>query len=99
MKRIRRLSIEFRHREVTITVLGSTLHVQNGNSDAANAPAACPACGSPWVTMVAPANEDVSAGVDRIHHALQQSGLHVQVIQAGQLQICQRSFEKLKEKF
>jgi hypothetical protein len=49
--------------------------------------------------MVAPADEDISAGVDRIHHALQQSGLHVQVIQAGQLQICQRSIHELKEKF
>jgi hypothetical protein len=99
MKSTRRLSIEFRHREVTITVEGSTLHVQDANSDAANAPVACPACGSPWFTMAAPADGDVPAGIDRINRALQQSGLHAQVTQAGQLHICQRSFEKLKEKF
>ena len=99
MKRTRRLSIEFRHREVTITVQGSTLNVRNVDSEAANAPAACPACGSPWFTMVASADGSVPVGVDQIHRALQQSGLHAQVTQAGQLHICQRSFEKLKEKF
>jgi hypothetical protein len=99
MKRTKRLSIEIRHREVTITVHGSTLHAQDRNSEAANAPAACPACGSPWVTMVTPGDGDVPAGTDRIHRALLQSGLHVQVNPAGQLRICQGSFEKLKEIF
>jgi hypothetical protein len=99
MKKTKRLSIEFRHREVTITVQGSTIHVQDSEPDAANASAACPTCGSPWINRVAPADGDAPAGVDRIRRALQQSGLHVQVTPAGQLRICQRSFEELKEKF
>ena len=99
MKRTKRLSIEFQHREVTITVEGSTLHVQDSEPDAENAPAACPTCGSPWITRVAPADGDAPAGIDSIHRALQQSGLHVQVTPAGQFLICQRSFEELKEKF
>ena len=99
MKRTKRLLIEFRHREVTITVEGSTLHVQDSEPDAASAPAACPTCGSPWITRVAPADGDAPAGIDHIRRALQQSGLHVQVTPAGQFLICQRSFEELKEKF
>jgi len=99
MKRTRRLLIEFLQREVTITVEGSTLHEQDSGPDTANAPRACPACGGPWFTVVASAGGDVSAGVDSIRSLLEQSGLHLQVSPAGQLQICQRSFEERKEKF
>jgi hypothetical protein len=99
MKKTKRLSIEFRHREVTITVEGSTLHVQDSEPDAADAPAACPRCGSPWIAIVASAGGEVPAGVDRLLRVLQQSGLHMQVSPAGQLRICQRSFEEIKEKF
>jgi hypothetical protein len=98
MKRTKRLSIEYRHREVTIKVEGSTLRVEDSKRDAANAPEMCPACGSPWITLVAPMGGDVSAD-DNIRRALQQSGLHLQVSPAGQLRICQRSFEEIKEKF
>jgi hypothetical protein len=99
MKRTKRLSIEFRHREVTISVAGSALQVQDGEPDAANTPTVCPTCGSPWITIAARVDGDAPVNTDRIHHALQQSGLHVQVTPAGQLRICQRSFEELKEKF
>ncbi|QHN03159.1 hypothetical protein FTO74_07085 [Granulicella sp. WH15] len=97
MKRTKRLSIEFRHREITITATGSTLHVQDSEPDAANTPAVCPTCGSPWITIVARVDGEVPANTDLIHRALQQSGLHLQVSPAGQLRICQRSFEELKE--
>jgi hypothetical protein len=36
---------------------------------------------------------------DLVHSALEQSGLHLQISPAGQLRICQRSFEEIKEKF
>ena len=98
MKRTQRLSIEFRRREVTLTVEGTTLNVPHSEPDTAQAPA-CPACGSPWITMIAPTTADLSAIVDRIHAALQQSGLHLQVSPAGQLRICQKSFEEMKETF
>jgi hypothetical protein len=98
MRRTKRLSIEFQHREVTISVAGSTLHVQDGEPDAANRPAACPTCGSPWITIVAQVEGDAPASTDRVHRALEQFGLHLQVSPAGQLQICRRSFEEIKEK-
>jgi len=98
MKRTKRLSIEFRHREVTITVEGSALHVQNSEPEAADAPMACPTCGSPWITIIARVDGDAPENTDRIHRALEQSGLHLQVSPAGQLQICRRSFEEVKEK-
>ena len=98
MKRTKRLSIEFQHREVTITVTGSALHARDGEPDAANPPAVCPACGGPWITIVARVDGDVPASTDRIHRALEHFGLHLQVSPAGQLQICRRSFEEIKEK-
>ncbi len=96
MKKTKRISIEFRHREVTITVEGSTLHVQDGEPDAT---LVCPICLSAWVTIAPPAGAALPDGVDQIRRALEQSGLHVQVSPTGQLRICQRSFEELKEKF
>jgi hypothetical protein len=98
MKRMKRLTIEFRHREVTITLEGSTLHVQDSEPGAADALTVCPICGSFWITIAALAEGDIPTSVDRIHQVLQQSGLHVQVSAAGRLQICQKSFEEIKEK-
>ena len=99
MKKTKRLSIEFWHREVTISIAGSTLHVQDGEPDAVNTPTVCPTCGSSWIAIDARADGDEPTSVDHIHHALQQSGLHIQVSTAGRLRICQKSFEELKEKF
>jgi len=98
MKRTKRLSIEFQHREVTITVTGLALHVRDSEPDTPKPPAVCPTCGGPWITIVAQMDGDAPANTDRIHRALQQSGLHLQVSPAGQLQICRRSFEEIKEK-
>jgi hypothetical protein len=98
MKTTKRLSIEFRHREVTITVEGSTLRVPGSEPDAADTPTVCPTCGSPWITIVARLDGDAPANTDRIHRALEQTGLHLRVSPAGQLQICRRSFEEFKEK-
>ena len=98
MKITKRLSIEFQHREVNILAAGSTLHVQGGEPDAENTPTVCPTCGSSWITIVALVDGEVAADTGRIHRALEQSGLHLQVAPAGQLQICRRSFEEIKEK-
>jgi hypothetical protein len=99
MKRTKRLSIQFQHREVTITVTGPAFHVQDSEPDTPNPPAVCPTCGSPWITIVARVDGDTAATTDRIHRALERFGLHLQVSPVGQLRICQRSFEELKEKF
>ena len=97
MKRTTRISIEYQRREVTITVAGSMPHVQDSEPGAPNTPTVCPTCGSPLITIVAQMDGEVPATTDRIRRALQQSGLHLQVSPAGQLRICQRSFEELKE--
>jgi hypothetical protein len=99
MKKTQRLSIEFRRREVTITVRSSAPHVQGHEPDTPSTPTVCPTCGSPWITIVARMEGDAPVTPDHIHRALQQSGLHMQVSPAGQLQICRRSFEEIKEKF
>jgi hypothetical protein len=98
MKRTKRLLIELQHREVSITVTGPALHVQDSEPGTPNPPTVCPACGSPWITIVAQVDGDARANTDRIHRALEQFGLHLQVSPAGQLRICQKSFEELKEK-
>ena len=98
MKITKRLSVEFQHREVTVSVAGATLHVQENEPDTVVPPACCPTCGGPWFTVVARVEGGVPANADRICHALRQSGLHLQVSPAGQLRVCQRSFEKIKEK-
>jgi hypothetical protein len=98
MKIMKRLSIEFQHREVSLSIAGGTGHVQDGESDATHSPAYCPACGGPWIPVAARVEGEPAANTDRICHALQQSGLHLQVSPAGQLRICQRSLEEIKEK-
>jgi hypothetical protein len=98
MKRTKRLSIELQHREVTITVTGSALHVRDSEPDSSKTPTVCPTCGSPWITIVAQVDGDAPASTDRIRRALEQFGLHLQVSPAGQPQICRRSFEEIKEK-
>ena len=57
----------------------------------------CHTCNSPWVNVAAWIDGDPAASVDRIRYALEQIGLHLQVSPADQLQICQRSFQHLKE--
>lgn len=99
MKRTKRLSIEFLHREVVITVEGPVLFVPNQEPVRVDDATVCPTCGGRWITIVARAAGDVSADTDRIYHALQQSGLHLQVSSAGELRICHKSFEEIKETF
>jgi hypothetical protein len=99
MKRTKRLSIEFSHREVVITVEGPVLFVPNREHVPVDDTAVCPMCGGRWITIVARVDGDVPADTDRIYHALQQSGLHLQVSSAGELRICHRSFEEMKETF
>ena len=98
MKITKRLTIEFQHREVTLSVAGATLHVQESESDAMHAPAFCSTCGGPWIAIARGVEGETPAHIERIRDALHQSGLHLQVSPAGQLRICQRSFEAIKEK-
>jgi hypothetical protein len=99
MKRTKRLSIEFLHREVVITVEGPVVFVPDQAPVRVDNTAVCPACGGRWITIVARTAGDTPADTDRIYHALQQSGLHLQVCSAGELRICHKSFEAIKETF
>jgi hypothetical protein len=97
MKRTKRLSIEFWHREVVITVEGPVLFIPDHEPVRVENAAVCPTCGGRWITIVARAAGDAPANTDRIYHALQQSGLHLQISSAGELRICHKSFEEIKE--
>jgi hypothetical protein len=97
MRRTKRLSIEFRHREVTVTVEGPVLYTPTSAPTPAHPSSACPTCGGQWITIIAQIVGDAPANTDTIYHALQQSGLHLQISPAGELKICQKSFEAIKE--
>ena len=99
MKRTKRLSIEFWHREVVITVEGPVLFVPNSEPVRVDNAAVCPTCGGRWITIVARAAGDAPVQTEGVYHALQQSGLHLQVSSAGELRICNKSFEAIKETF
>jgi hypothetical protein len=99
MRRTKRLSIEFSHREVTLTVEGSTLKPRTAHPETSRDSDTCPECNSPWITVVEPASGQLADDADRICQALRASGLHLQVSQNGQLKICQKSFDEIKEMF
>jgi hypothetical protein len=99
MKKTTRLSIEIRHREVTITFEGSKLNARDDQPSAANPTTVCPTCNSPWTNLIAPTDGDSWCDRDRIYRVLLKIGLHAQIFPAGQLRICQRSLELLKERF
>jgi hypothetical protein len=103
MRRMKRLSIEFLRREVSLTVEGSALHgatSQAGSQDAAEGVATvCPACGGAWMTALARAEGETPADLERVQQALGQLGLHFQLSQTGQIRICRRSYEEIKETF
>jgi hypothetical protein len=79
MKETKRLSIEYPHREVTITVAGATLHVENSGLDAADVPAMCPTCGSAWIAVVASVDRDLPGCLDHIRGLLQQYSLQLRI--------------------
>ena len=99
MKTKKRLSINFSHREVALSINTSMLSVLNGEPEAADTVTTCHSCDCPWIDIAAAADRDIVAIVDHLRYAFQQVGLHLQISPAGQLQICQNSFQVLKEQF
>ena len=99
MKRTQRLSIEIQHREVTITVTGSTVERPDEvHQEARSREAVCDVCGSPWTSVVVHGGDGAITSANSIHRALEQAGMHVQVSATGELTICRNSLEALKEK-
>ena len=99
MKRMKRLAIEFWHSEVVITVPGSSGFRQEAAAQETGGPeAVCDICGSRWISVAISGTEEAHTGADNIHRALEQAGVHLQVSASGQLKICRKSLEDLKEK-
>ena len=101
MKRVRRISLSVEHREVSVSI--SQIVVTSSEScptqtpgDAAQ-PETCPDCGASWITVVAQAGENAGPNATNIHRALKQYGAHVHVSATGELRICRKSFEEIKE--
>lgn len=97
MKKTTRLSIEVRHREVTITVEGSMVCVQENEPFNAEPSTVCPACGSRWMEVAPSADGGNPNSADLLRQVLQQFGSHTQISNAGRLRICKRSLQELKE--
>ena len=98
LKRSERVWMEYRHRELAISVEGSTLSIQGSKPDHASLPTACRISRGPWIATIACVKGDAPANVDRIHSAVERFGSHLQDSPAGQLWICKRSPEEFKEK-
>ena len=99
MKRTKRLAIEVWHREVVITIGGSPVYRHEVVPPHAAIPeAVCGVCGSPWISVSVTGTEEALSGAENIHRALEEAGVHLQVSATGQLNICRKSLEDLKEK-
>jgi hypothetical protein len=100
MKRTQRLSIEIQHREVIIAVSGATVEGQDEvQQEAESTAAVCDVCGSPWTSVVVHGGEGaITSANNSIHRALEQAGMHVRASETGELSICRKSLEALKEK-
>lgn len=105
MKRTRSVSIEIEHRKLTFS-LTRTVPPETASGPGTEGggaalgpisdPPVCPDCGAPWITITAQAGEVGASGTNPIYRALQQRGLHLHVSPAGQLRICNRSFEEIR---
>jgi hypothetical protein len=99
MKRTQRLSIEIQHREVTIAVSGLTVERLGGvREEVGSTVSTCDLCGSPWIPVDVHWGEEAVTSADIIHRTLEQAGMHVQASETGELNICRKSLEVLKEK-
>jgi len=99
MKRTQRLSIEIQHREVTIAVSGLTVERLGGvREEVGSTVSTCDLCGSHWIPVDVHWGEEAVTSADIIHRTLEQAGMHVQASETGELNICRKSLEVLKEK-
>jgi hypothetical protein len=78
MRKMKRVSIALRHREVTITMEGSALHGTQSQSDHESSVTVCPTCGNRGMKSAAWSEGDLAAHLDRIQRAREQPGLHRQ---------------------
>jgi hypothetical protein len=99
MKRTQRLSIEIQHREVVIAVPAPGVDRSEGaQAEVGSHVGTCGVCGSPWITVALHGSEAAPSSASSIYRALEQAGIHLQVSATGELNICRKSLEDLKEK-
>ncbi len=75
MTKTRRVSVEIRHREVTMTMEGSALHSAKSQPDRGTV---CPACGHPGMTILAQTERDLPDDTELAQRALQPCNVHLQ---------------------
>jgi hypothetical protein len=99
MKKTQRLSIEIQHREVVIAVEGPMAYGEKDAAKETGRPEAiCEVCGSPWIVVAVHGAEEAVSSANNVHRALEQAGMHLRVSADGELSICRKSLEDLKEK-
>jgi hypothetical protein len=99
MKKTQRLTIEIQQREVVIAISHPAVEPheeRQPESDVAVTP--CEMCGSDWVQVAVQGCPDTLGSDNHIHRALEQAGMHLHVSANGELRICRKSLEDLKEK-
>jgi hypothetical protein len=93
MKRTRRVTVEIKHRSISITRIESH---SVGQTPPSVSPA-CAECGAPWVLVIRDADSGFDDDSRQILTALLERGMHAYLSAAGQLWVCSRSFQNLSE--
>ena len=97
MKRTRRVTLEIKHRSISITRIES--HSVGQPQTPPSASPTCAQCGAPWVLVIRDADSGFDDDSRQILTALLQRGMHAYLSAAGQLWVCSRSFQNLSENF
>lgn len=101
MTRIRRISLKVERREVSLSITQTV--TTRGDADGghtsseANQPATCRDCGSPCLANSQNVLLETQIGLNLLQLAIFAHRLHIQRGLDGQLWICERSLEQIKE--
>lgn len=103
MKRIRRITVEIvqRRQQLTMRETGAAPAGEPigaaGPARESEPPEGCPRCGAPWVLLHEPDTALKGAPSLDLYAALASLDLHLQTTPGGQVWICRRSYDRLKE--
>ena len=101
MKRVRRISLSVEHREVSISIAQTV--VTSGEARPTEMPGdaaqsqTCPDCGAPWLPNFRQALQESQIDLGLVLAAILDHRLHLQHRPDGQLQVCERSLQQIKE--
>jgi hypothetical protein len=101
MTRIRRISLRVERREISLSITqAGTTPGEAGEAQTPNnaiPPNACPDCGSPWLPDLQKALLDGKIELNLLQSAILAHRLHLQRGPDGELWVCERSLEQIKE--